>query len=371
MGEPLSCIIADIFMEEYEKQINFKIDGKKIDIDLLRYRDDTLGNWEYTLDNLMDFWRYLNGLRPIIKWDPPVVEVNGVTNFLDVLIKRNEDNTFTTAVYRKTTHSDRYLHFSSNHPLEHKISGIMSLKCRAEKYCSTPALLQEELNHILKVFKENGYPEALIRNCLFKKRKPKDNNEEEEYVGSLYLPYIRQMEQPLKKLCSKLKIKLIFNKGRTLKNILASHRPPIHDLCKKNVIYRASCGGNDGESCDTVYVGETSRQLGTRMNEQATGCIRAKKTGKVKDKDKRYDLGLQKHALDHNHIFNLEEAEILDQEKHWKKRKILEAIHIALQPNTCNINKGAPFDPSWLQYISAFSQLDDQANFAQPPTRPP
>ena len=100
-----------------------------------------------------------------------------------------------------------------------------------------------------------------------------------------------------------------------LKNILASHRPPIHDLCKKNVIYRASCGGNDEESCNTVYIGETSRQLGTRMNEHATGCIRAKKTGKVKDKGKRYDLGLQNMPLITTTF------SIWKKQKYWTKKR--------------------------------------------------
>ena len=97
-------------MEDYEDKIDYRINGEPIDLDLFRYRDDTLCNWKYGKEELMKFWQYLNTIHPSIKWDEPVIEENGVTNFLDVLIKRNEDNTFSTAVYRKPSHTDRYLH---------------------------------------------------------------------------------------------------------------------------------------------------------------------------------------------------------------------------------------------------------------------
>ena len=82
--------------------------------------------------------------------------------FLDVLVKRERDGSFTTTVYRKETHSDRYLHFSSNHPLQHKLSGLTTLMFRAYRYCSNDELLRAELDHLRKTFIDNGYPEELV-----------------------------------------------------------------------------------------------------------------------------------------------------------------------------------------------------------------
>ena len=85
---------------------------------------------------------------------------------MDVLVRREKDGEFTTSVYRKSSHSDRYLHFSSDHPLQQKISGLQSLKYRAFAYCSNAQLLTAELNHLKKTFLMNGYSLWLIDNIL-------------------------------------------------------------------------------------------------------------------------------------------------------------------------------------------------------------
>ena len=125
MGGALSCIIADLFLEDYEEKIDFVINETHINDDWFRYRDDTWLIWEHSLQDLEAFKDYLNSLHSKIKWTYEV-EKNGVLNFLDILLKSETGGSFTTTVYRKKTHSDRYLHFlsMSNHPLKDKISGI-------------------------------------------------------------------------------------------------------------------------------------------------------------------------------------------------------------------------------------------------------
>jgi len=175
MGGPLSCLPSDLFLEEYEKKIRFEINDKVIGADWLRFRDDTWLIWEHSLEDLHAFVSYLNLVHPRIQWTFEI-EKNNVLSFLDVLIRREDDGSFTTSVFRKKTHSDRYLHFSSDHPLKDKISGLKTLKYRAIKYCSNEELLKAELQHLSKVFIDNGYPVDLVRNCLQKEdnSKPKE-----------------------------------------------------------------------------------------------------------------------------------------------------------------------------------------------------
>ena len=118
------------------------------------------------MQDLEAFKDYLNSLHSKIKWTYEV-EKNGVLNFLDILLKRETDGSFTTTVYRKKTHSDRYLHFSSDHPLKDKISGIKTLKYRAHIYCSSKDLYTAEINHLFTVFLQNGYPQVLESDILF------------------------------------------------------------------------------------------------------------------------------------------------------------------------------------------------------------
>ena len=145
MGGPLSCLLSDLFLEEYEKKIRFEINGKVIGADWLRFRDDTWLIWEYSLEDLHTFVAYLNSVHPRIQWTFEV-EKNNVLNFLDVLIKREVDGSFTTSVFKKKL-LDRYLHFSSDHPTKEKLLGLKTLKYRAIKCCSNEKLLKAELQH--------------------------------------------------------------------------------------------------------------------------------------------------------------------------------------------------------------------------------
>lgn len=75
-------------------------------------------------------------------------ETNGRIPFLDTLIKHNENGTLTTTVYRKATHTDRYLDFRSNNPMSHKRATVTSLYNRATLVCSDEEAKNEELAHI-------------------------------------------------------------------------------------------------------------------------------------------------------------------------------------------------------------------------------
>ena len=48
--------------------------------------------------------------------------------FLDTWSANNEDGSINAKVYHKETHKDQYLHFSSNHELDHKGGVVKTLK---------------------------------------------------------------------------------------------------------------------------------------------------------------------------------------------------------------------------------------------------
>ena len=82
----------------------------------------------------------------------------GCLPFLDVLLHHNNDGTLFTSVYRKPTHTDKYLNFDSHHPLMHKVAVVRTLVSRANALCSTSrrslttSLVHWQRTNILKEF---------------------------------------------------------------------------------------------------------------------------------------------------------------------------------------------------------------------------
>ena len=94
-------------------------------------------------DQAETFTEYLNTIDDDIKWTTEgevhqEVEVEDMDKkvaqclaFLDTLSVINKDGTIRTRVCRKETHTDQYLNFDSNHPLEHKRGVVRTLTHRA------------------------------------------------------------------------------------------------------------------------------------------------------------------------------------------------------------------------------------------------
>ena len=82
-------------------------------------------------------------------------------SFLDTLA-RPTPNSIDSTVYRKPTHTDRYLDYNSNHPISAKLSVIHTLIHRAKQVCSSPEFLAKEKDHLHKVLQDNHYPTQFL-----------------------------------------------------------------------------------------------------------------------------------------------------------------------------------------------------------------
>ncbi|XP_076058613.1 uncharacterized protein LOC143035633 [Oratosquilla oratoria] len=105
--------------------------------------------------NISDILSRLNQVHPKIQLTVEH-EVNGSLPFLDtVTIKENNSVRF--KVYRKPTHKDDYIHYSSAHDKKTKTGVVMGFYLRALRICS-PEFLNEELQHITKTFVKPSFP---------------------------------------------------------------------------------------------------------------------------------------------------------------------------------------------------------------------
>ena len=118
------------------------------------------------------FWQ-LNYKEPKIEFTIER-EKNGILAFLDISIQRRPDKLI-TKVYRKETHTQRYIHWRSNHSKNCKLGVLKGLIHRAHLLCDLKEDLLNELNLLRDVFISNGYPRKLVEKMIKKINLGKEN----------------------------------------------------------------------------------------------------------------------------------------------------------------------------------------------------
>ena len=122
MGSPVSAVVANLYMEFFE-ELALRTAPARPRI-WKRYVDDT-----FTLvkkGDVDELLVHLNSIRPSIKLTTELEE-GGSIPFLDT---RKVDGKLDVTVYRKPTHTDRYLHFSSHHPTHVKKGLVLPMPLR-------------------------------------------------------------------------------------------------------------------------------------------------------------------------------------------------------------------------------------------------
>jgi hypothetical protein len=93
-------------------------------------------------------------------------------NYLDRSINRNTSSTDLN-IYRKPTYMDITIHFSSNHPYDHKLAAFKYYIHRMITMPITEQAVKQEWNKIIIMARNNGFPEQKVykrRNKLITKR---------------------------------------------------------------------------------------------------------------------------------------------------------------------------------------------------------
>jgi len=107
MGNPLSPILCNLFMEYFERELRPKLCIQPIF--WYRYVDDIFSAWPMGNSNFELFFSQLNKLHDTIKFKVEW-ESDNVLPFLDVKVtKVNNKPVF--SVYRKPTNSESYIHY--------------------------------------------------------------------------------------------------------------------------------------------------------------------------------------------------------------------------------------------------------------------
>jgi len=274
MGSPLAPLLAEIFLQNFEKKHLPAFKEKGI-MYWKRYVDDTfvLLDPEVTSD---DICAQLSQCHPSLKFTVEEERSGSHTiPFLEVLVQRQPGIGFRTRVYRKSTFTGLLTKWDSFVPKKYKLNAISIMVYRAIKICSTDKALHNEFNFIRKTALKNGYPLHVIQSTIKKqldlknKPRPPKITEPEEDITILRVPYYgkpshiyaKRVVAAVHKQYPLKKIRVVYDvTSRIGQNFNSKDKIPTE--LKAGVVYEATCS-----QCGNKYIGKTCRHLKTRIYE--------------------------------------------------------------------------------------------------------
>ena len=129
----------------------------------LRFVDDTFVITKHRQALL----QHINNQDPHIQFTMDL-PTQGTLPFLDTLVTIETDNTLSTSVYRKPTHTDHYLYWDSNHHITAKQSVYNSLAHRDKVVSSTQEALDKELLHINRALSACQFPNWALNQLKYR-----------------------------------------------------------------------------------------------------------------------------------------------------------------------------------------------------------
>ena len=281
-----------------------------------RYVDDTMVIISDSL--LEDFTQHINQIHPSIQFTREE-EIDGQIAMLDANIKKDSEGKLSFSVYRKKTHTDQYLQFSSNQPLQHKLGVIRTLHHRAMTICSTEEEKLKEIEHLQKVLSISGYTKSAWR--IATKPKPPTVPRDPSLTkkkGSITLPYVGHVTNAIARVIRKSGVAVHLKPYNTIRGLLVYPKDKVRPEEKSGVVYKIECA-----DCEAKYVGETERSLKKRITEHHRDSSPV-----------GHHMGYQKHS------FTTDNVSVVHQESTWFKRGVAEAIHITLEDPSLNRDRG-------------------------------
>lgn len=271
MGLPLGPSFANIFMCYHEiawlrdcpNHFKPQFYRRYVDDTFLLFRDKT---------HVASFLNYLNAKHCNIKFTMEY-ESNLSISFLDCQVKRL-NNKFSCSVYRKESFTGLGTSMFSYCSYIFKINSIKTLIFRSYKICSDYFSFHDELNFLLKYFRNNGYTSSMVHkqiNIFLSRMYDNSSIANITHDKTLYFsfPFFGYQSEKLKSDISKLitkyypniKVNLVLTNNFTI-NSFFNHKDKLPFAMRSSLVYLYSCA-----QCASEYVGMTTRTLGARVAE--------------------------------------------------------------------------------------------------------
>jgi len=272
--------------------------------------------------------------------------------FLDLLLINNPAGILCDH-FIKPSQTTRTINFSSAHaPNVHRAILMGEIK-RSFAHCSTTTMKKRQAVRIKYKYLQNGYPESLIDTSIMKMSNLDSVTKRDQKTTQdrwIKVPYVKGITEVFSKALKGSGIKLACSNPVTIRTLSNKSRSSQHSPSQSTegggeqsgnaaVVYAIPC-----TNCPMVYIGQTGRNLNTRINEH-NRCI------KKADKSN----ALARHINDTGHEINLKGTKAVYVERNASIRLNLEAYTIAVNATrTLNISPPNSNMIAWNKLIRAY-----------------
>ena len=204
---------------------------------------------------------------------------------------------------------------------------------RSKRICNSEEANTKEIEHIRRVFRNNGYTNGFINRAVTPALPA--STPQQEYIATVSLPYVKGISEPIRRILSRVDIRAAFRTKTTIRSMLNSVKPSHSPLDKTGVVYSIPC-----KDCDKVYVGETGRTLNVRRREHCRHSTNGRTDSSA----------VAAHAHSSLHDIDWENSSVLEFEDNFYKRKVKEALLIRRHHNF-NQDDGLAVSPVWTSLL--------------------
>ena len=191
------------------------------------------------------------------------------------------------------------------------------------------------------------------RKKAIRKDKSKNDKAQEKSRAVVTVPYVHSFTEKIQRISTKHGVATVIKPQTTLRQVLVHPKDKVEKNKKAGAVYKIPCS-----QCEKVYIGETGRQLGTRITEHRKEAEKISnrnftRTTRRASTNEHHKSAITDHVCQNNHIMNWEASEIVEQDGDKFKRWIKESICIRSNTPTMNRDEGAyQLSPIWTQVHS-------------------
>ena len=180
--------------------------------------------------------------------------------------------------------------------------------------------LSDEKNYLHRVFSKNNYNEDFIQRNTHRPTTNTEANDNPTLMTKATIPYIKSMSENISRILQLFNVRVAHKPITTLRQLLTNVKDKDEKRNRQGAVYKINCS-----DCHTSYIGETGRNLATRLTEHK----RATRKGDVNN-----------HIAEHhrltNHTIDWDSAQCLTYSTNYFQRLTLESWFTNLEQTPLN-----------------------------------